>query len=303
MKPKILIASKIHDDAIAEAEKFADVDLITGLSQEDLVGKIKGYAAIIIRSKPNVTAEVIKASSLKVIGRAGVGLDNVDLEAAKENGIEVVNSPEASTISVAEHVFGLMLAIVRKIPHGDRHVREGKWERKNFIGNELYGKTIGIIGFGRIGREVAQRAYAFGMIILAYDPVITHEDARENNAKLAELDELLKNSDIVTLHVPLTDSTRGLINAEKFKLMKDSAIIINTARGPVIDEKALIKALKDGQISGAALDVYENEPPEGSELLKLENVVLVPHIAASTDEAQKNAGMVVVDKIKNILVK
>ncbi|MFH0859775.1 MAG: hydroxyacid dehydrogenase [Candidatus Altiarchaeota archaeon] len=303
MKAKILIADKIHETAVKEAGKFAEVDCQFDITPEELLKKISKYDAIIVRSRTKVTAEVIKASKLKVIGRAGVGLDNIDVKAAKAKGIEIVNSPEASTIAVAEHTIALMLSIMRRIPHAHQSMQAGKWERKKFMGNELYNRTLGVIGFGRIGREVAMRAYAFGMSILAYDPNITHEDAREYNVKLVELDELLRKSDIITLHVPAVESTIGLINTTRLKLMKKSAILVNASRGAVVDEKALADALKNGVIAGAALDVYQKEPPEGSPLIGLDNVVLVPHIGASTDEAQRNAGQVVVDKIKNILLK
>jgi len=299
MKPKILITDKLHPAAIEEATAFAEVEEFYGHSPEEIIGKIPGYDALIVRSGTKATREVMEAGDLKIIGRAGVGLDNVDLEAAKEKGIEVVNSPEASTIAVTELVMGSLIALLRKIHHADRSMREGKWERGKFTGNELYGKTMGIVGFGRIGREVGERARAFGMSILVYDPNITAEDAREFNATYTELDELLGKSDVVTLHIPLTEGTRNLIDKGKISLMKESAIIVNIARGGVVNEKALHDALKNGKLGGAVLDVFENEPPEGSPLTKLENVVLMPHLGASTDEAQINAGTVVVEKIRN----
>jgi len=299
MKPKILITDKLHPVAIEEATTFAEVEEFYGHSPEEIIEKIPGYDALIVRSGTKATRELIETSDLKIIGRAGVGLDNVDLEAAKEKGIEVVNSPEASTIAVTELVMGSLIALLRKIHHADRSMREGKWERSRFTGNELYGKTIGIVGFGRIGREVGERARAFGMNILVYDPTITAEDAREFNATCMELDELLGKADVVTLHIPLMESTRNLIDEGKIGLMKDSAVIVNIARGGVVNEKALHDALKDGRIGGAVLDVFENEPPEGSPLTELENVVLMPHLGASTDEAQINAGTVVVEKIRN----
>jgi D-3-phosphoglycerate dehydrogenase len=299
MKPRILITDKIHEIAVKEAKNFADVDLEYKLSPEELVKKIKDYDALIVRSETKVTREVIENSKLKIIGRAGVGLDNIDLEAAKEKKIEVVNSPEASTISVAELVFGSLISLMRKIPYAHKSMQEGKWERGRFTGNELYGKILGIVGFGRIGREIALRARAFGMEVQVYDPRITVEDAREYNSKLVELDDLLKNADIVTLHVPLTDSTRGLIGREKLDQMKDSAILVNIARGGIVDEKALYNVLKEDRLKGAVLDVYECEPPKENPLCVLENVVLTPHLGASTDEAQINAGTVVVEKIRN----
>jgi len=299
MKPKILITDKLHPAAIEEAKGFAEVEEFYGHSPEEILAKVPGYDALVVRSGTKATRELIEASDLKIIGRAGVGLDNVDLEAAKEKGIEVVNSPEASTIAVTELVMGSLLALLRNIHHADRSMREGKWERGKFTGNELYGKTLGIVGFGRIGREVGERARAFGMDLLAYDPNITAEDAREFNAECAELDDLLKKADVVTLHIPLTEGTRNLIDGGKMGLMKDSAIIVNISRGGVVNEKALHDALKNGKIGGAVLDVFENEPPEGSPLTGLENIILMPHLGASTDEAQINAGTVVVEKIRN----
>ncbi|MBD3388213.1 MAG: hypothetical protein GF416_03965 [Candidatus Altiarchaeales archaeon] len=303
MKPKILAASKIHDIALDKAREFADVDLKTDLSEEELIGIIGEYDAIIVRSKPTVTRAMIEAGGrLKAIGRAGVGLDNVDREAAKEKGIEVVNSPEASTISVAEHAIGLMLALARKVPQADNHVRGGGWDRKSFLGNELYGKNLGLIGFGRIGREVAMRARALGMEILTYDPAITSEDAREYNARCCmNMDELLEDSDVISLHVPAIPETKDLINAETLKKMKPSAFLVNTSRGHAVDEDALYDALKNGEIAAAALDVYKSEPPEGTKLVELGNIILVPHLGANTDEAQINAGTVVVEKIRKIL--
>jgi D-3-phosphoglycerate dehydrogenase len=299
MRPKILIADRIHDVAIEEAKSFGDVDLGFDLSPGELVGRIKGYDALIVRSATKVTKEVIENSNLRIIGRAGVGLDNIDLEATRKKGIEVVNSPEASTISVAELVFGSLLALMRNIAHAHHSLKAGKWDRNRFTGNELFGKTLGIIGFGRIGREVALRARAFGMNVMVYDPRITVEDTREYNCKLASLEEILTESDIITLHVPLVKGTRGMIGKGELDLMKDSAILVNIARGGLVDEDALYKQLKEGKIKGAVLDVFEDEPPVDTPLLSLDNVVLTPHLGASTDEAQINAGIVVVEKIRN----
>jgi len=299
MKPKILITDKLHPVALEEAKTFAEVEEFYGHSPDEIRENIPGYDALIVRSGTKVTREMIEASDLKIIGRPGVGLDNIDREAAKEKGIEVVNSPEASTIAVTELVLGSLIALFRNIHHADRTMRNGKWERSKFMGNELFGKTLGIVGFGRIGREVGIRARAFGMDVLAHDPNITAEDAREFNAEYAELDELLEKADIITLHVPLMESTRNLIDEERLGIMKDSAVIVNMSRGGVINEDALYNALKNGKIKGAVLDVFEKEPPEGSPFLGLENVVLTPHLGASTDEAQVNAGTVVVEKIRN----
>lgn len=303
MRPKILVTDRIHDVALEEARKFADVDVVLGLKPEELAKRIQPYDALIVRSETKVTREVIENSNLKIIGRAGVGLDNIDVEAAKEKGIAVVNSPEASTIAVAELVMGSLIALLRHIPHAHHSMKECKWERSRFMGMELYGKKLGIIGFGRIGREVADRANAFGMRVQVYDPMITIEDARESNCELVELDELLKTSDIVTLHVPLTPETRNMINEEKLRLMKKNAVLVNIARGGIVDEKALKKALEEKRLRGAVLDVYCEEPPRENIFKDLDNVITLPHLGASTNEAQINAGTVVVEKIRNFFRK
>ena len=300
MRPKILITDRIHECAVEEAKKFADVDLRYGISQDELIELIKDYDALIVRSGTKVTREIIeRAENLKIIGRAGVGLDNIDVKAAEENKIKIVNSPEASTISVAELVFGSLISFIRNIHKANESMKRGKWEREKFMGNELYGKTLGIIGFGRIGREVAMRARAFGMKILAYDPSITVEDAREFNIEYSDLENLLRNSDIITLHVPLTDETENMIDKRELELMKRDSILINIARGGVVNEDALYEFLKEKKIRGAILDVYSEEPPRDYRLIKLDNVLATPHIGASTDEAQINAGLVIVEKIRN----
>lgn len=305
MKPKILFTEKIHKKALEEAGKFAEVAIELGLSHEDLIRKIPAYDALVVRSSTKVAKDVIDAGTrLKIIGRAGVGLDNIDVEAARKKGIEVVNSPEASTVAVAELVLGSMLALNRKIVHAHHSMREGKWERGRFEGTELYAKTLGIIGFGRIGREVAMRAKAFGMNVAAYDPNVTGEDCREYGvAYYMELDDMLKAADFVSVHVPLVEKTRNLIDERRFKLMKKNAVIVNIARGGVVNEDALYKALKEGAIRGAVLDVFVCEPPEKCPFAHLDNVILTPHLGASTEEAQINAGTVVVEKIRNFFRK
>ena len=300
MKPKVLVADKIHNDAIDELEKFAGVDLDFGLKPDELMKKIAEYDVLIVRSSTQVTKTLIDASNLKVVGRAGVGLDNIDVDAAEDKGITVVNAPESVTITVAEYAFGLMISVMRKISIADKSLKNGRWDRHKFMGTELHGKTIGIVGLGRIGREIARRARAFGMNILVNDPHITSEDAREFNAKVVELDELLENADVVTIHVPLIPKTKNLIDTRELKLMKESSILINTSRGGIINENSLYLALKNEEIGGAALDVFENEPLINSPLSELDNVVLTPHLGASTNEAQKKAGIVVVEKIKKI---
>lgn len=301
---KVLVAAPLHEKAL-EVLKNAGFEIVyEEYPDEDrLLELVRDADAIIVRSKPKVTRKVIEAApKLKVIGRAGVGLDNIDLEAAKERGIKVVNSPGASSRSVAELAVGLMFAVARKIAFADRKMREGVWAKKQCMGIELEGKTIGVIGFGRIGYEVAKIANALGMKVLLYDPKPNEERAKEVGGKFVSLEELLKESDVVTLHVPLLDATYHLINEERLKLMKKTAILINAARGAVVDTEALVKALKEGWIAGAGLDVFEEEPlPADHPLTKLDNVVLTPHIGASTEEAQMRAGVQVAEQIVEIL--
>jgi len=301
---KVLVAAPLHPKAI-ELLKREGFDVIYEEypDEEKLIELAKDVDAIIVRSKPKVTRKVIEAAKrLKVIGRAGVGLDNIDLNAARERGIEVVNSPAASSRSVAELTWALILAVARKVAFADRKMREGIWAKKQCMGIELEGKTIGIIGFGRIGYNVAKIARCFGMRVLLYDVIKNEERAKEVGGKFVELEELLRESDVVTIHVPLLDSTYHLIDEEKLKLMKKNAILINPARGPIVDTEALVKALKEGWIYGAGLDVFEEEPlPKDHPLTKLDNVVLTPHIGASTLEAQERAGVQVVEKVIEVL--
>ncbi|MCA6214449.1 MAG: D-3-phosphoglycerate dehydrogenase / 2-oxoglutarate reductase [Thermococcaceae archaeon] len=301
---KVLVASPLHEKAF-EILKNAGLEVIYEEypDQDKLKELVKDVSAIIVRSKPKVTKEIIDAApNLKVIARAGVGLDNVDVEYAKSKGIEVVNAPAASSRSVAELAIALMFAVARKVAFADRKMREGVWAKKQCMGFELEGKTLGVIGFGRIGYTVAKIASAIGMKILLYDTAKEEERAKEVGGKFVELEELLRNSDIVTIHVPLLESTYHLINEERLKLMKPTAILINTARGAVVDTNALVKALQEGWIAGAGLDVFEEEPlPENHPLTKLDNVVLTPHIGASTVEAQERAGIEVAEKVVKIL--
>ncbi|BAD86155.1 D-3-phosphoglycerate dehydrogenase [Thermococcus kodakarensis KOD1] len=301
---KVLVAAPLHEKAI-EVLKNAGFEVVyEEYPDEDrLVELVKDVDAIIVRSKPKVTRKVIEAApKLKVIGRAGVGLDNIDLKAAEERGIKVVNSPGASSRSVAELAIGLIFAVARKIAFADRKMREGVWAKKQCMGIELEGKTIGVVGFGRIGYQVAKIANALGMKVLFYDPYPNEERAKEVGGKFADLETLLKESDVVTLHVPLVDATYHLINEERLKLMKPTAILINAARGAVVDTDALVKALQEGWIAGAGLDVFEEEPlPADHPLTKLDNVVLTPHIGASTVEAQMRAGVEVAEKIVEAL--
>ncbi len=301
---KVLVADKLANEGVEILKNSGfSVDIKTGLPKEELIKVIKDYDAVIVRSQTKLTKEVIEeAHSLKVIGRAGVGLDNVDINYATKKGIIVMNAPGGNTISTCEHAFALMLSLARKIPFGHASLKKGEWNRSKFKGTEIYAKTLGIIGLGRIGKEVAKRAVAFGMEVLAYDPFISEEVAESIGVKTVELDELLKHSDIVTIHTPLTGETKGLISHRELSLMKPTAFIINCARGGIVDEEALYEFLKDNKIAGAALDVFEKEPPTGSKLLQLDNIVVTPHLGASTQEAQLNVAVEIAHCVKDALL-
>ena len=296
---KVLIADAINEKGIENLKKVAEVVVDTSITPEKLVNTINEYDGIVVRSRTKVTREVIEnASNLKIIARAGVGVDNIDLNAATEKGIMVVNSPESTSITVAEHTMGLLLNVARKISIADKSVKSGKWEKKRFMGVELRKKTLGIIGMGRIGSQVVNRCKAFEMDAMAYDPYLPKEVAKQMGVELTDLESVLKNADFITIHVPLTPETKHLISTDEFEIMKDSAFIANCARGGIIDEEALYVALSENKIGGAALDVYEEEPPaKDSKLLELDNIVLTPHIAASTKEAQRDAAIIVADEI------
>src|SRR3989338_6215372 len=274
MSFKVLISDSLSKEAIdiLENEKEFKVDVNTKLTPEELKKAIKDYDALIVRSSTKVTKDVIaKADKLKIIGRAGVGLDNVDVDAASKKGIIVVNTPGGNTISTAEHTFSMMLALSRSIPQADASTKRGEWERKKFMGVELCGKVLGIIGLGRIGTEVAKRALTFGMRVIAYDPYLSFEKAKELGIESVDLKNLFKSSDYITVHTPLTDETAHIISNKEFDIMKKGVRVINCARGGIIDEKALVKAIESGKVAGAALDVYEEDPPKNSKLLKLDN--------------------------------
>ena len=297
---KALICDPVEEVALATLSN-AGVEVVykPDIGREELLQIIKDFDVIIVRSRTKVDAEVItRGTSLKIIGRAGTGLDNVDLKKAEERKITVINTPEAPVNAVAELVIGLMIAVSRGIHVGDRLIRLGEWPKKRLVGYELRGKTLGVIGLGRIGRRVAEIARGFGMKILAYDVIEIPKEVLERlETRIIPLEELLRNSDYITLHVPLTEETRHMINEEKLKMMKRNAFLINASRGAVIDEEALYKALKEGWIAGAALDVFENEPPIGSKLLELDNVVLTPHIGAQTHEAQESAAALLSERL------
>ncbi len=306
-KPKILVADKISERGIADLEQEDGLEVVvrTDISPEELLESASDYTAIIVRSRTQITGAVLEAAtSLRAVGRAGVGVDNIDLDAATRHGVVVMNTPFGNTVSTAEHAFTLMLSLARKIPQAHASVISGKWERKAFEGTEVNGKTLAVLGMGRIGSEFAKRARAFGMRVVAYDPYLSKSRAAVLQVEVVDaLEDALKDADFVTLHMPVTPETRHILNAERLALLKPGARIINCARGELVDERALAAALAEGRIAGAALDVYESEPPgEDCPLFGFKNVVLTPHLGASTEEAQENVGIEVALAIRNYLV-
>lgn len=300
---KVLVADAINEKGIENLKEAAEVVVDTTITPEELANTIHEYEGIIVRSRTKLTKKVIdKADNLKIIARAGVGVDNIDLNAATEKGIMVVNSPESTSITVAEHTMGLLLSLARKSAIADKSVKEGKWEKKKFMGVELRNKTLGVIGMGRIGSQVVNRCKAFEMDAVAYDPYLPEEVAAQMGVELTDLETVLKKADFITIHVPLTPETKHLISTKEFEIMKDTAFIANCARGGIIDEDALYEALSNDKIGGAALDVYEEEPPaKDCKLFELDNIVLTPHIAASTKEAQRDAAIIVADEIIDLI--
>ena len=263
--PKVLVSDKVAAEGIEILKKVAEVDVKTGLTEDELCAIIGDYDALVIRSSTQVTAKVLEAAKkLKIIGRAGVGVDNVDVPVATEKGIIVVNSPGGNTIAAAELTVAMLLALARNIPQAYHSMLGKAWDRSKFVGNEVYKKTLGILGLGKIGQEVAKRMQAFGMTVIAYDPFINAQAAEQIGVELVELDECLRRSDYITLHLPKNKDTIGMLGAKQFAMMKDGVRIINVARGGIIDDAALIEALKSGKCAGAALDVYVTEPPDFS---------------------------------------
>jgi len=286
---KILITDGLKPAGQAILSQEAEVDDRNGISAAELLTAIASYDAVIVRSRTKITAEVLEAGAprLKVVGRAGVGVDNIDLEAAKARGIKVVNAPQASTNAVAELAIGMMFALARRLAEADASMKRGEWLKKQLTGTELHGKTLGVVGMGRIGSRVGELAKALGMEIIGYDPLIPAEEiARRGAQPVATLPELYARADVITLHVPLTPETRGMVNAKAFAQMKPGVFLICAARGGVIDEEALYQALESGQVSGAGLDVFATEPPGASPLVSHPRVVATPHIGAQTQEAQ-----------------
>jgi len=304
-KMKVLITEPFEKEGkeILIKEGF-EVNETGKISTEELLNLIPSYDVLIVRSGTKVTKEVIeKAENLKIIGRAGVGLDNIDIEATTFNGIIVMNAPEGNTVSAAEHTIGLIFALARNIPIANHTLKNGKWEKKRFIGTELYGKTIGIIGLGRIGKRVATLAKGIGMKVIGYDPYVSEEELRDMGVNVVNFEGVLRQADIISFHLPLTKETYHLISDKEFELMKEGVMIVNCARGGIIDEEALLRYLKKGKIKGVALDVFEKEPLESSPIFEFENVIVTPHLGASTKEAQVNVACQLANQIVEALHK
>jgi D-3-phosphoglycerate dehydrogenase / 2-oxoglutarate reductase len=299
---RILVAELIAPEGVALLREQHEVDERPGLTRDQLCGILADYDALVVRSQVHVDAGVVAAGTrLQVIGRAGVGVDNVDLEAATRAGITVVNAPTGNTIAAAEHTLALLYGVARKIAAADASVRRGEWKRAEFTGLELRGRTLGIVGLGKIGQAIAARARAMEMIVLATDPYVTAEQAAHHGVDLVRFDDLLARSDVVSVHVPLTRATRGLVGAAQLARMKPGAILLNVARGGVVDEAAVAAALADGRLAGAGIDVFEHEPPTGSPLLEAPNTLLTPHLGASTAEAQVAVAEEVADQVLDVL--
>lgn len=300
---KVIVADSLSPEAVGRLSTGGvEVDDRSGIEAGELAAVIGGYEGLIVRSRTKVTADLLKAASqLKVVGRAGVGVDNIDLAAAREQGKLVVNTPVSTGVAVAELTFALLLSLLRQIPRADDSMKKGQWIKKELEGTELSGKSLGILGVGNIGAQVAHRATAFDMRVLGYDPLLDEKTIKSRGAEPVQRDELYAQSDVITLHLPLLPETRGMLNKEAFDKMKRGAYLVCAARGGVIDEDALLTALNSGQIAGAALDVFEKEPPGTSALVMHPNVVATPHIGAQTAEAQTRAALDVAEEVLNAL--
>lgn len=287
---KVLITDGLDESGLSILREAAQADDRNNISADDLLKEIPAYDGLIVRGRTKVTAAVMEAATnLKVIGRAGVGVDNIDLEAAKKHGITVVNAPTSTSLAVAELAFGLLLAVAREIPRADAGLKAGKWLKKELEGVELNGKTLGVIGFGRIGAEVGKRATAFGMKVVAYDPLVDAADIQRRGAQPLTLDELYASADFITLHLPLTKDSRDLVGEAAFAKMKDGVRIVSAARGGIINEAALVAALNSGKVAGAGLDVFSVEPPGVTETVSHPRLIGTPHVGAQTVEAQIRA--------------
>ncbi len=299
---RVLVSDPLAEEGLAILRAACDVDVKTGLKEDELCGILGDYDALLVRSGTEVTAKVIQAGrKLRFIGRAGVGVDNIDVDAATRQGIIVANAPEGNTLAATEHTMAMMQALARNIPQANASLKKKEWKRSKFMGVELNEKTLGIVGFGRIGREVAKRANAMDMRCVAYDPFITKERAAQLGVEMMSIEDLFKVADVITVHTPLIKETRHVINAKSIATMKDGVRIINCARGGIIDEQALYDAIKGGKVAGAALDVFETEPPVDSPLLTLDQVIVTPHLGASTVEAQLNVAVSVAKQCIEVL--
>jgi D-3-phosphoglycerate dehydrogenase len=301
-KFNVLVSDGLEEAGLALLREVANVTVDAKITPEDLIKVLPEYDALIVRSRTKVTKDVLQASKrLKVVGRAGVGVDNIDLKAAKAAGITVVNSPLAASNAVAELVIGDLLSLARRIPDMNASMKSEKWEKSSFKGSEIEGKTLGLLGLGRIGGRVAELASAFGMNVLAYDPFVSSEEIRLRHAEPASFDEIIEGADYISLHLPLTDVTRGLIGEHQFEMMKPGVRLICTARGGVVDEDALKAALDSGKVAGAALDVYAAEPPASGSVATHPKVIASPHIGAQTAEAQTKAGIGIAQEVIAVL--
>jgi D-3-phosphoglycerate dehydrogenase len=300
---KILVAEPLAEEGLALLRAEHGVDTVSGLTRSELLARLPDYDALIVRSGVKVDAEAFALGTrLVVVGRAGTGLDNIDLDAAARAGVTVVNAPDANTIAAAEHTLALMYALARRIPAADASLRAGQWRRSDFVGVELSGKTLGILGLGRIGLAVADRARAMQMTLIGSDPFVTTEAATSHGIRLVELTELLTSADVVAVHAPLTPATRGLVGRAELALMKPTALLVNAARGGIVDEVALAEALATDRLAGAAVDVFAGEPlPADSPLRRAPNTVLTPHLGASTAEAQVRAGTDTARRVLEVL--
>lgn len=298
----VLVSDPLADEGVDILREYCNVDVKTGLSEDELIEIIGKYDGLLVRSGTQVTADVIAAAEkLKFIGRAGAGVDNIDLDAATGKGIIVANAPSGNTLAACEHTLAMMMSLSRNIPQATASVKAGEWKRSQFMGVELNSKVLGIVGFGRIGQELAKRANALEMRCIAYDPYINVERAKELGVEVCTLEELFPQADFITVHTPLVKETKHLINKDSIAQMKDNVRIINCARGGIIDEEALADAIESGKIAGAALDVYENEPPEGQRIVALPQVITTPHLGASTVEAQQNVAVSVAKQCIEVL--
>jgi D-3-phosphoglycerate dehydrogenase len=304
---KIIVCDPVSPKGIAllqQRSEFNVVVLKQRLPEAELIPLVSDAVALVVRSETKVTRKVIEAAPLlRVVGRAGVGVDNVDVEAATQRGVVVMNTPSGNTISTAELTFSMLMALARNIPQANASMKAGEWNRKAFSGLELYGKTLAILGMGRIGGEVAKRAIAFGMTVVAYDPYLTLARAKALQVEMLELDEIFPRADFITVHMPMTDETKGMINTAAFAKMKNGVRILNCARGGIVNETDLLEAVKSGKVAGAALDVYQTEPlPKDSPLRSLPQIIMTPHLGASTEEAQENVGIEVAEAITDFLI-